>query len=58
MMEAKIENTDMFMVAGVQKVQLALDKSLAGRWKLICKHNRKEEEIIAENVLERFKRFL
>ncbi|KAG8139630.1 hypothetical protein E2320_002391, partial [Naja naja] len=29
MMEAKIENTDMFMVAGVQKVQHALDKSLA-----------------------------
>ncbi|XP_013907880.1 PREDICTED: protein cordon-bleu-like [Thamnophis sirtalis] len=29
MMETKIENTDKFMVAGVQKVQLARDKSLA-----------------------------
>ncbi|ETE69992.1 Protein cordon-bleu, partial [Ophiophagus hannah] len=29
MIEAKIENTDMFMVAGIQKIQHALDKSLA-----------------------------
>ncbi|XP_060547777.1 protein cordon-bleu isoform X2 [Pantherophis guttatus] len=29
MMEAKTENTDMFMVAGIQKFQLALDESLA-----------------------------